>query len=130
MVTGMVSEAQIHKGMKVICDYYETHEDDDYFTPSIFIKNGIKNPKSLIDSLWADGLITVYDFTENGIFENFSISLTQKGVLYFIEKQRQQRISRKQFAQSVVIAVLSAVVSTVLTLFVSQRSEGSGTSSS
>lgn len=83
----MVSEAQIHKGMKIICDYYETHEDDDYFTPSIFIKNGIKNPKSLIDSLWADGLITVYDFTENGIFENFSISLTQKGVLYFIESK-------------------------------------------
>lgn len=124
----MVSEAQIHKGMKIICDYYETHEDDDYFTPSILLK-WHKNPKSLIDSLWADGLITVYDFTENGIFENFSISLTQKGVLYFIEKQRQQRISRKQFAQSVVIAVLSAVVSTVLTLFVSQRSEGSETSS-
>lgn len=84
----MVSEAQIHKGMKIICDYYETHEDDDYFTPSIFIKNGIKNPKSLIDSLWADGLITVYDFTENGIFENFFYFSYSKGRSLFYRKAK------------------------------------------
>ena len=72
----MVSEAQIHKGMKIICQYYETHEDNDYFTPSIFIKKGIKNPKALVDSLWADGLIEVYDFNDCNVFENFSITIT------------------------------------------------------
>lgn len=50
---------------------------------------------------------------------------TAKGRTYFLKQQREARISRKQFIQSAVIAVISAIISSLLTLLASHKSESS-----
>lgn len=127
----MVNEKQIDKAMKLLIEWYENERNQSAMPESVFKS---KIGKAVYGALLADKLIerrigirTISD----GKRESFDCcSLTDKGRLYFIEKQKKQKINRKQFVQSVAIAVISAIVSTILTLFVSQRSDGSGTSSS
>lgn len=101
--------------------------------PDVF-KSKVKDAEKVVDALLAAGLVERVRDTivpEQGKLTVFyCLAVTDKGKLYFIEQQKQQRINRRQFFQSAAIAVISAVVSTLLTLLVSQRSDGSGTSSS
>ena len=76
-----------------------------------------------------DGLVEIQrkvQQKDNGAVVVPCMILTAKGRTYFLKQQREQRISRKQFLQSAAIAVISAL----LTLLLSQRSEGSTASSS
>jgi hypothetical protein len=83
----------------------------------------------LADLLVSDGLVEMQrkvQQKENGAVVVPCMILTAKGRTYFLKQQRERRISRKQFFQSASIAVISAL----LTLLLSQRSEESETSSS
>lgn len=83
----------------------------------------------LADLLVSDGLVEMQrkvQQKENGAVVVPCMILTAKGRTYFLKQQRERRISRKQFFQSASIAVISAL----LTLLLSQRIEESETSSS
>lgn len=126
----MVSAKQIDKAMRFLIECQENNPDSGGLPTSVFDS---KDKKAIYNALIAEKLVETrlgMRILADGKRESYYCCyLTDKGRLYFIEKQRKQRTSRKQFIQSVVIAVISAVVSTILTLFVSQRSEGSETSS-
>ena len=127
----MVSEKQIDKAMKLLIEWHGNEHNQSAMPESAFKS---KTGKAVYSALLAEKLVEsriAIRTISDGKRESFDCcSLTDKGRLYFIEKQKQQRISRWQFVQSVAIAIISAVVSTILTLFVSQRSDGSETSSS
>lgn len=129
----MVSEKQLDDAMKYLHEHHEKEPGSLGVREEVF-ESDIKDSKMVLEALQSDGYVekrrgSVRLF--NSIIKSFDcIALTDKGKLYFIEKKRKQRISRRQFGQSFAIAVISAVVSTILTLFVSQRSEESETSSS
>lgn len=129
----MVTEKQIDEAMKVLLEWHENEPDRVGMPPDVF-KSKVKDAEKVVDALLAAGLVKRVRDTivpEQGKLTVFyCLAVTDKGKLYFIEQQKQQRISRRQFFQSAAIAVISAVVSTLLTLFVSQRSDGSETSSS
>ena len=76
----------------------------------------------LADLLVSDNLVEMQrkvQQKENGAVVVPCMILTAKGRTYFLKQQRERRISRKQFFQSASIAVISAL----LTLLLSQRSE-------
>lgn len=129
----MVKLKQEEKALKAIYDYYEGKNPNGYLGKAYLNRAvGEENVDSVLTILCADGYVKVEGIEPAvRIGENNPavVRLTDKGKTYFVDQQRQQRISRKQFVQSVVIAVISAVVSTILTLFVSQRSHGADTSS-
>lgn len=129
----MVSEKQVDAAMRFLLEWYENNIDRVGMPPEVF-KSKVEDAKMVYNALLAEKLVErkldARDLPD-GTHETFyCCALTDKGKLYFIEKQRKQRISRRQFGQSFAIAVISAVVSTILTLLVSQRSDGSETSSS
>ncbi len=127
----MVNATQVDEAMRFILEWYESNPNDGGLPTSVFES---KYKKSVYSTLLAEKLVeTRIDMhtLSDGTRESFyCCSLTDKGRLYFIEKQKRQRASRKQFIQNVLIAVISAVVSALLTLFASQKSDGSETSSS
>lgn len=129
----MVTEKQIDEAMKALLEWHENEPDRVGMPPDVF-KSKVKDAEKVVDALLAAGLVERVRDTivpEQGKLTVFyCLAVTDKGKLYFIEQQKQQRISRRQFFQSAAIAVISAVVSTLLTLLVTQRSEESETSSS
>lgn len=123
----MVSEKQVDAAMRFLLEWYENNPDNGGFPKSSFES---KYNKLIYNTLLAENLvetkISIHTFPD-GKWESFyCCSLTDKGNLYFIEKRRKQRTSRKQFIQNILIAVISAL----LTYFFTQRSEESETSSS
>lgn len=129
----MVSAGQIDEAMRLLIEWHEDNPERVGMPPELFASK-VKDARQVYEALLAEKLIERKQDSRNlpdGKFQTFYCAeLTDKGKLYFIEQQRKQRISRRQFGQSFAIAVISAVVSTILTLFVSQRSEESETSSS
>lgn len=126
----MVSEKQVDAAMRFLLEWYENNPDNGGFPKSSF---EAKYNKLIYSTLLAENLvetkISIHTLSDGKRESFYCCSLTDKGNLYFIEKRKKQRTSRKQFIQNILIAVISAIVSTILTIFVSQRSDGSETSS-
>nr|DAG63981.1 MAG TPA: YjcQ protein [Bacteriophage sp.] len=110
----MVELEQEEALLKALCQFYE-HTDPNVWIYKDFVSNvvGKQNADAVLDVLCADGYAKVEGFNPLiRICENNSptIRLTDKGKTYFVEKQRKQRITRRQAIQSIVLSLISAVI--------------------
>lgn len=130
----MVKLKQEEKALRYLLELYQKDPKTIGVLTGTFSEEFKKDSAVLADLLVADGYAEIKTSGEQVDARTYKtyhyLALTAKGRTYFLKKEKEQMISRKQFFQSAAIAVISAVVSTLLTLLVSQRSDGSGTSSS
>lgn len=110
----MVELKQEEALLKALCQFYE-HPDPNVCIYKEFVSSvvGIQDADAVLDVLCADGYAKVEGFNPLiRICENNSptVRLTDKGKTYFVEKQRKQRITRRQAIQSIVLSLISAVI--------------------
>jgi hypothetical protein len=110
----MVELKQEESLLKALCQFYE-NPDPDVCIYKEFVSTvvGKQNADAVLDVLCADGYAKIEGFNPLiRICENNSptIRLTDKGKTYFVEKQRKQRITRRQAIQSIVLSLISAVI--------------------
>ena len=125
----MVSEKQLDAVMHILCDFYETHPKASYVTISGLRRGGIENPDNIVNVLEAKDLVVVCSKYKEVSRSDCPIQLTPKGKTYFIDKQSKKTITRNQFMQNSFIALLGAVVGSLVTWFIGHKSDGSETSS-
>lgn len=125
----MVSKKQLDAVMHVLCDFYETHPESSYVTISGLHRGGIKDPDNIVNILEAKGLVVVGSKYKEVIRSECPIRLTPQGKTYFIDKQSKKTITRNQFIRDSFIALLGAVVGSLVTWFIGHKSDGSETSS-
>lgn len=125
----MVDLKQEEEALCFLLEIYEKSPTAPDVPTTVFAEKFKADASVLVDLLVSDGLVEIQRKVaqrERGTFTTPCLILTAKGRTYFLKQQREQRISRKQFLQSAAIAVISAL----LTLLLSHRSEGSTASSS
>lgn len=128
----MVDLKREEEALDFLLEIYEKRPTAPDTPTPVFAEKFKADAPVLADLMVSDGLVEIQrkvQQKDNGAVVVPCMILTAKGRTYFLEQQRKQRISRRQFFQSAAIAVISAVVSTLLTLLVTQRSEESETSS-
>lgn len=125
---GMVKLKQEEEAMRFLCSYYENYPEHHQTTISAMHAQGIKDADAVVAVLEAKGLVTVRNEYKEANRWEYPVRLTSKGKSYFSEKQKEKRISKRQFLHDALIAVIGAAVGALLTLFSTQRSEGSETS--
>lgn len=127
---GMVKLKQEEKALRYLLELYQKDPKAIGVLTGTFSEEFKEDSAVLADLLVADGYAEIK--TSGGqvdarTYKTYHyLALTAKGRTYFLKKEKEQMISRKQFFQSAVIAAISAL----LTYFFTQRSDGSGTSSS
>lgn len=125
----MVDLKREEEALNFLLNIYEKCPTAPDTPTSVFAEKFKADAPVLADLMVSDGLVEIQrkvQQKDNGAVVVPCMILTAKGRTYFLKQQREQRISRKQFLQSAAIAVISAL----LTLLLSQRSEGSTASSS
>lgn len=133
----MVSVEREEEALRFLLEQYEKSPEAPDVPSPVFVKKFGKDAKVLADLLVSDGFIEIQSKVQQKDEHRFvttpHLILTAKGRVYFLKQQRDARISRKQFIQSAVVAVVSAVISSLLTLLVSfnkEKSSGSTSSNS
>lgn len=126
----MVKLKQEEKALRYLLELYQKDPKATGVLTGTFSEEFKKESVVLADLLVADGYAEIKTSGQQVDARTYKtyhyLALTAKGRTYFLKKEKEQMISRKQFFQSAVIAAISAL----LTCFFTQRSEESETSSS
>ncbi len=117
----MVSEKQVDEAMRILCHYYETYPEGHFITISGMHMSGIKNSDTVVNVLEAKGLVVVGSKYKEVSRSECPIRLTPQGKTYFIDKQSKKTITRNQFIRDAFIALLGAVVGSLVTWFISRK---------
>lgn len=117
----MVSEKQVDEAMSILCHYYETYPEGHFITISGMHMSGIKNSDTVVNVLEAKGLVVVGGKYKEVSRSERPIRLTPQGKTYFIDKQSKKTITRNQFIRDAFIALLGAVVGSLVTWFISRK---------
>lgn len=117
----MVSEKQVDEAMSILCHYYETYPEGHFITISGMHMSGIKNSDTVVNVLEEKELVTVRNEHKGVSRSECPIQLTPKGKTYFIDKQSKKTITRNQFIRDAFVALLGAVVGSLVTWFISRK---------